>query len=101
MKNNKKDQIEIEKVEYYPDAEVVCSCGAKFNIGSTKKKISVEVCSSCHPYYTGTQKLVDTSGRVDKFKERLAKRNEMLAKTSKTKKETSKKDTDKKGKENK
>lgn len=78
MKTKKKEQIKIDKVEYYPNSEVTCSCGASFNVGSTKKTISVEVCSSCHPYYTGTQKLVDTSGRVDKFKDRLAKREKIL-----------------------
>lgn len=77
-KTNKKEQIKIEKIEYYPDAQVKCSCGAQFKVGSTMKDINVEVCSACHPYYTGTQKLVDTSGRVDKFKDRLAKREKML-----------------------
>lgn len=117
MKTKKKEQIKIEEIEYYPNTEVKCSCGASFNIGSTKKSVGVEVCSSCHPYYTGTQKLVDTSGRVDKFKDRLAKREKILTKnkpkkekTSVIKKNTSKKEdskkidsksTTKKGKENK
>lgn len=77
MKSKKREQIKIEKMKYYPDAKVSCSCGASFNVGSTQEKIEVEVCSACHPYYTGTQKLVDTSGRVDKFKERLAKQEKM------------------------
>lgn len=86
---SKKEQIKIEKTKYYPDAQVTCSCGASFNVGSTNEKISVEVCSACHPYYTGTQKLVDTSGRVDKFKDRLAKKEKM----AKDKKKNVKKDT--------
>ena len=86
-----KFKIEIKDTPYHHDASVVCSCGAKFNVGSTLKDINVEVCSVCHPFYTGTQKLVDTSGRVDKFKTRLAKKEEMLKKMGKNKekKETS------------
>ena len=44
-----------------------CACGAVYHTGSTKKDITIEICSKCHPFYTGKQKLVDTSGRVDKF----------------------------------
>lgn len=73
-----KSNIKINKVEYYPDTLVKCSCGAEFRVSSTQKTINVEVCSKCHPFYTGTQKLVDTSGRVDKFKSRLAKKEKML-----------------------
>jgi large subunit ribosomal protein L31 len=58
---------------YYPQAKVTCACGYQFEVGSTKKEIEVEICSMCHPFYTGTQKLVDTAGRVDRFKARLAK----------------------------
>ena len=53
--------------EYY-QAKVVCNCGNEFVTGSTKEDIHVEVCSKCHPFYTGKQKLVDTGGRVDRFK---------------------------------
>lgn len=56
---------------YYNDAEVKCACGAVFSVGSTEKEIKVEICSNCHPFYTGKQKLVDTAGRVDKFKARM------------------------------
>ena len=62
---------------YYSDALVECACGAKFTIGSTVKKMTVEICSACHPFFTGTQKLVDTAGQVDKFKARLAKAYKM------------------------
>ena len=47
-----------------------CACGATYEAGSTKKDVTVEICSSCHPFYTGKQKLVDTGGRVDKFNKR-------------------------------
>lgn len=54
-------------------AKVVCSCGATREIGNTTlKEINVEVCSKCHPHYTGKQKLVDTAGRVDKFNKKWA-----------------------------
>ena len=50
------------------NAVVTCSCGNEFNTGSTKPTMRVEVCSKCHPFYTGKQKLMDTAGRVDKFR---------------------------------
>jgi len=58
---------------YYKDAIIHCSCGKIFKIGSTKPEIHVEVCSACHPFYTGQDKIIDTAGRVEKFKKRLAK----------------------------
>jgi large subunit ribosomal protein L31 len=59
---------------YYPDAKVVCACGNTFTTGATVKEIHVELCSACHPFYTGKQKLVDASRRVEKFHERTAKK---------------------------
>jgi len=56
---------------YYKDAVIKCACGATFSAGATEKEISVEICSMCHPFYTGKQKLVDTAGRVDKYKARV------------------------------
>ena len=56
--------------EYY-QATVTCNCGNTFVTGSTKESIHVEICSKCHPFYTGKQKLVDTGGRVDRFKKRF------------------------------
>ena len=53
---------------YYPEANVTCVCGNTFTVGSTLPEIKVEVCSNCHPFYTGQMKYVDTAGRVDKFK---------------------------------
>lgn len=55
---------------YNKDAKIKCACGAEFLVGSTEKEINVEICSNCHPFYTGKEKLVDTAGRVDKFKAR-------------------------------
>ncbi len=52
---------------------VVCACGNKFKLGSTKEKIEVEICSACHPFFTGNDKVLDTAGRVEKFKNRAAK----------------------------
>jgi large subunit ribosomal protein L31 len=58
---------------YFPEAQVVCACGNKFKTGSTKEKIVVEICSNCHPFYTGNEKTLDAAGRVDKFKTRASK----------------------------
>ena len=58
--------------QYHPNAKVTCVCGAEYNIGSTLKEIELEVCANCHPFYTGKGKLVDTAGRVDRFRERAA-----------------------------
>ena len=54
----------------YKKAVVRCACGETFETGSVKDELKVEICSKCHPFYTGQQKLVDTGGRVDKFKKR-------------------------------
>ncbi len=56
----------------YHDVTVICACGNTFQTGTTKNvsELRVEICSKCHPYFTGKQKLVDTGGRVDKFKKR-------------------------------
>ena len=53
--------------EYYEEVVVKCACGNTFVTGSTKKEIRVEICSKCHPYFTGKQKFVDSAGRIDKF----------------------------------
>jgi large subunit ribosomal protein L31 len=59
----------------YHKALVHCACGHEFETGSTQKEIKVEICSNCHPFYTGKQKLVDTAGRVERFKSKYAKFN--------------------------
>ena len=56
----------------YQDVKVTCACGAEFEIGSTKPAIRVDICSNCHPLFTGKQKLMDTEGRVDKFNKKYA-----------------------------
>ena len=64
------------KPEIHPDyvlATVRCSCGNEFVTRSTKPELHVEICSACHPFYTGKQKLVDTGGRVERFKRRAAR----------------------------
>jgi len=55
----------------YYQTVIKCACGATYETGSTKEKINVEICSNCHPFFTGKQKLVDTGGRVDRFKKRF------------------------------
>ncbi len=57
---------------YFPNAAFSCACGATYTIGSTKETNSVEICAACHPFYTGNEKVVDTAGRVEKFKARQA-----------------------------
>ncbi len=59
--------------KWYPSARVTCSCGNTFTVGSTKEKIRVEVCSKCHPFFTGQQKYVDTAGRVERFQQKQKK----------------------------
>lgn len=59
---------------YYPAAKVSCSCGNSFRVGSAKERLDVEICSRCHPFYTGGSKIVDSAGRVEKFRQRLAKK---------------------------
>lgn len=53
---------------YYQEATITCACGAVFKTGSTVEKLATEICSQCHPFYTGKKKFVDTTGRVDRFK---------------------------------
>lgn len=57
---------------YFDKAIATCACGATYVVGSTKETIAVEICSACHPFYTGQEKVLDTTGRVDKFKKRAA-----------------------------
>lgn len=68
---------------YYSKAKVNCACGSKFTIGSTKPEIQVEICGACHPFYTGKEKLIDTAGRVEKFKARTAKKKSYKSKKEK------------------
>tara|TARA_Y100001970_G_scaffold100111_1_gene125824 strand:- start:12550 stop:12753 length:204 start_codon:yes stop_codon:yes gene_type:complete len=56
--------------KYYSESKVVCSCGKTYTTGSTKEEMRIELCGSCHPFYTGEQKIVDTEGRVERLKRR-------------------------------
>lgn len=60
----------------YGEAVVRCACGESFTTGSTQKELRVEICSKCHPFFTGKQKLVDTGGRVERFRKRYGMANE-------------------------
>jgi large subunit ribosomal protein L31 len=57
---------------YHEDAVVTCVCGNTFTTGSTKQQLKTEICSVCHPFYTGTQRIVDTGGQVERFRRRAA-----------------------------
>ncbi len=72
---------------YYPQAKVSCACGNSFITGSTIPEIKVDICSACHPFFTGSQKLVDTQGRVERFIQRREKAKAYKMKTKKTLKE--------------
>ena len=66
--------------KWYPDAKIICACGNILTVGSTKQEVHVEVCSKCHPFFTGEMRYVDTMGRVEKFE---AKRKAARAKKKK------------------
>lgn len=61
---------------YFEEATISCACGAVYKTGSTKQAISVELCAACHPFYTGTQTIIDSARRVEKFQERLTKKSD-------------------------
>ena len=65
---------------YYPEAKVICACGNTWTTGSTKPEIRTDICSKCHPFYTGEQRIVDTEGQVDRFMKKLQAREQYLAK---------------------
>ena len=80
--------------KYYPNAKVVCACGHVFTVGSTVPEIHIELCSACHPFYTGQQKLVDTARRVEKYVEKTkakATKSEIGGKKQKTAKRAAQK----------
>lgn len=66
--------------KYYPNAKIVCACGHTFTTGSTVPEIHVEICSACHPFYTGKQKLIDDRGRVERFQRIVQKKSELAGK---------------------
>ncbi len=69
--------------KYNNKSEVNCACGAKFVVGSTMDKLNIEICSQCHPFFTGNDKVLDTAGRVDRFKKRAAVATKKVIKTKK------------------
>lgn len=75
--------------KYFDECQVSCACGNKFTTGSTLEKIDVEVCSQCHPFFTGQQKFVDIKGRIDKFNEKVVQGKKYAAAKA-TKKEAKK-----------
>lgn len=64
---------------YFPEAKIVCACGHVFVVGATKKEMEVEICSNCHPFYTGKEKLIDTAGRVEKYQTKVKKSSALKA----------------------
>jgi large subunit ribosomal protein L31 len=65
--------------KYNPEAKIICACGNVITTGSVKPEMKIEVCSACHPFYTGKKRLVDSTGRVDRFKKRMEKSEKMAA----------------------
>ena len=63
--------------KYYPEAKVVCACGNSWITGATQEVVRTDVCSACHPFYTGEQRIVDTAGQVERFMRRLEKKVEI------------------------
>lgn len=64
---------------YYPQAKVICACGNTWTTGSTQEEIYTDVCSECHPFFTGEQRIVDTEGQVDRFYKKLQARQEFMS----------------------
>src|SRR3989338_5686470 len=80
---------------WYPEAKVICACGSAFTTGSTVREIHTEICSQCHPFFTGKEKLIDTEGLVEKFEKKRALAGKKIAEkkvTEQAKKESSKKE---------
>jgi large subunit ribosomal protein L31 len=91
--------------KYNDDAKITCSCGNVIKTGSTVKEMEIEICGACHPFYTGKKKLIDSTGRVDRFQRRLERsaklkesKKKTTAKSKKVNKKTSKKVSAKKTK---
>jgi large subunit ribosomal protein L31 len=75
--------------KYYSDAKIICACGNVITAGSVVKEMKVEICSACHPFYTGKKKIMDATGRVDRFKkmaEKTAQKKAAITKAKKIKK---------------
>ena len=73
--------------QYFENAQVTCSCGNSFTVGSTVEKIHIELCNNCHPFYTGQQKFVDTASRIEKFQKKMESARPVIKKAQKEVKE--------------
>lgn len=78
---------------YFPQAQVMCVCGNRFTVGSTQEVIHVELCSKCHPFYTGEQRFVDSASRIQKFQKKQEVAKTYISKKVKKIEEQKKKDT--------
>jgi large subunit ribosomal protein L31 len=85
--------------EYFPNATITCACGNIIKTGSTKPEMHIEICSACHPFYTGKKKVIDTTGRVDRFKKRMEKTVNILETAEQAKKALAAKKAKEKAKE--
>ena len=65
--------------EYHPEAQVVCACGNSWTVGSTVPLIRTDICSACHPFFTGEQRIVDAGGQVERFMKKLERRDRIIA----------------------
>jgi large subunit ribosomal protein L31 len=65
--------------EFYPEAKVICACGNSWTVGSTQPEIRTDVCSACHPFFTGEQRIVDSGGQVERFLKKLERRKKKMA----------------------
>ena len=75
-KNTKPKEKKINiQFDYHDDIVVSCACGAEYKTGSTLEKVRVDICANCHPFFTGENKIVDSEGRVEKFKKKYAQFN--------------------------
>ena len=74
--------------EFYPEAQVVCACGNSWNVGATVPMIRTDICSQCHPFFTGEQRIVDSGGQVERFMKKLERRDRMIAEAEERKAQT-------------
>ena len=79
--------------QYFDNAQVICACGNRFNVGSTKEIIHIELCNKCHPFYTGEQRFVDSASRIQKFQDKQKAAQEHTAKKVKKVEDKKQKDT--------
>jgi large subunit ribosomal protein L31 len=71
--------------EFYPEAQVICACGNTWTVGSTAPVIRTDICSECHPFFTGEQRIVDSGGQVERFMRKLERRDQMIAEAEREK----------------